>query len=121
MAHAYEASCYQSPAVTRYRRYSASSSRDGERMLRSIRTVYARQLPLVSGSPEAEDAWHSGLARLTEIFTDCLVENLHDRVRAGKWRGAARSAVLLGRESPRRLLSTMTSMVPRPAAGLRRS
>src|SRR3954469_14275075 len=43
VAHAYPGWCYEEPAVTCYRRYSASSSRDGERMLRSIRVVYERQ------------------------------------------------------------------------------
>ncbi len=95
--------CYEQPAVTRYRRYSASSSRDGQRMLRSIRVVYDRQRELVRGNPAAEAAFQRGLARLTAIFTDCLVENLEERVRAHEWRRAARSALLLARESPRRL------------------
>jgi glycosyltransferase involved in cell wall biosynthesis len=95
--------CYERPAVTRYRRYSASSSRDGERMLRSIRVVYDRQREVVRGDPAAEAAFERGLERLTAIFTDCLVENVEDRLRAGEWRRAARSAVLLARESPRRL------------------
>jgi glycosyltransferase involved in cell wall biosynthesis len=95
--------CYNEPAVTRYRRYSASSSRDGERMLRSMRTVYARQWPFVRGDPEAEAAFERGLARLTAIFTDCLAENLRDRARAAQWRRAARSALLLARERPRQL------------------
>ena len=97
--------CYEEPAVTRYRRYSASSSRDGERMLRSIRVVYERHRPVVQGDPEAEAAFERGLAQLEEIFTDCLVENLEDRVRAGEWRRALRSAALLARESPRRLVN----------------
>jgi glycosyltransferase involved in cell wall biosynthesis len=95
--------CNDGPAVTRYRRYSASSSRDGERMLRSVRVVYARQWPLVQGDPEGEAAFQRGLARLTAIFIDCLAENLRDRARAAQWRRASRSALLLGRESPRRL------------------
>ena len=95
--------CYERPTVTRYRRYSASSSRDGERMLRSIRVVYDRQREVVRGDPAWEAAFHRGLASLTAIFTDCLVENVEDRLRAGEWRRAARSAVLLARESPRRL------------------
>jgi glycosyltransferase involved in cell wall biosynthesis len=95
--------CYERPAVTRYRRYSASSSRDGERMLHSIRVVYDRQRELVRGDPAAEAAFERGLGRLTAIFTDCLVENVEDRLRAHEWRRAARSAVLLARESPRRL------------------
>ena len=95
--------CYEEPAVTRYRRYSASSSRDGERMLRSIRVVYERQWPVVQGDPAAEAAFERGLGQLEQIFTDCLVENLEDRVRAREWRRALRSAALLARESPRRL------------------
>jgi glycosyltransferase involved in cell wall biosynthesis len=102
VAWKYSAWCYQSPAVTRYRRYSASSSRDGERMLRSVRAVYARQWPLVRGDAEAEAAFHRGLARLTDIFLDCLVENVHDRLRAGNRDGALRSARLLAQESPAR-------------------
>jgi hypothetical protein len=94
--------------VTRYRRYSASSSRDGERMLRSIRVVYERQWPVVQGEAAAEAAFHRGLAQLTEIFRDCLVENVEDRMRAGKWRPALRSALLLARESPRRLVTATT-------------
>jgi glycosyltransferase involved in cell wall biosynthesis len=95
--------CYDDPAVTRYRRYSASSSRDGERMLRSMRAVYARQWPFVRGDSAAEAAFQRGLARLTAIFTDCLAENLRDRARAAEWRRASRSALLLARESPGRL------------------
>jgi glycosyltransferase involved in cell wall biosynthesis len=95
--------CYDDPAVTRYRRYSASSSRDGERMLRSMRAVYARQWPLVRGDPKAEAAFQRGRARLTTIFTDCLAENLRDRARAAQWRRASRSALLLARERPRKL------------------
>jgi glycosyltransferase involved in cell wall biosynthesis len=95
--------CYQAPAVTRYRRYSASSSRDGERMLRSIRVVYDRQREVVRGDPALEAAFHRGLEQLTNIFTDCLVENVEDRLRARQWTRAARSAALLARESPRRL------------------
>ena len=97
--------CYEHPAVTRYRRYSASSSRDGERMLRSIRAVYARQWPVVRGDAAGEDAFRRGLAKLTDIFTDCLVENVQDRVRAGEWRRALRSTLLLARESPTRLVA----------------
>jgi hypothetical protein len=95
--------CYDDPAVTRYRRYSASSSRDGERMLRSMRAVYARHWPLVRGDPKAEAAFQRGRARLTTIFTDCLAENLRDRARAAQWRRASRSALLLARERPRKL------------------
>jgi hypothetical protein len=102
MSHRFTAGCYQSPAVTRYRRYSTSSSRDGERMLHSIRAVYDRQWPLVHGNPEGEAAFHRGLQQLTEIFRDCLIENVEDRLRAGDRTGAIRSARLLAAESPRR-------------------
>jgi glycosyltransferase involved in cell wall biosynthesis len=95
--------CYERPAVTRYRRYSASSSRDGERMLHSIRVVYDRQRDVVRGNPAVEAAFERGLARLTAIFTDCLVENVEDRLRAHQWKRAARAAALLARENPRRL------------------
>ena len=91
------------PPVTRYRRYSSSSSRDGERMLTSIRAVYARQWPLVRGNAVEERAFHRGLQLLTEIFRDCAAENLRDRLRAGQWRRALRSARVLARESPRLL------------------
>ena len=112
-ARLFPAVCYQSPAVTRYRRYSASSSRDGERMLHSIRQVYRRQWPYVAGNEAAERAYHTGLTRLTAIFTDCLVENIDDRVRAREWRRALRSAAALARERPRRLLT----IVPRALRG----
>lgn len=115
VAHRYPAFCYATPAVTRYRRYSASSSRDGERMLRSIRTVYARQQPIVQGDAAGEAAYARGLARLTGIFQDCLVENLVDRVRANEWRRAVRSARLLLAESPERI-GTAVSRLLRPPA-----
>lgn len=102
VARRYSAWCYQSPAVTRYRRYSESSSRDGERMLHSIRAVYARQWPLVRGDAAAEEAFRRGLRQLTEIFLDCLVENLEDRIRSGDRERALRSSRLLRRESPER-------------------
>jgi len=105
VARQYPGWCYEDPAVTRYRRYSASSSRDGERMLRSIRIVYERQWPLVQGDPAGEAAFRRGLAQLTDIFKDCLVENVEDRMRAGEWRRALRSARLLASESPRRLVT----------------
>jgi glycosyltransferase involved in cell wall biosynthesis len=102
VAHRFSACCYQTPAVTRYRRYSTSSSRDGERMLNSIRTVYARQWALIEGDPDAEAAYHHGLALLTDIFLDCVVENIEDRLCAGNFPGALRSARLLTMESPER-------------------
>jgi hypothetical protein len=103
VAHRYPAWCYDAPAVTRYRRYSTSSSRDGERMLRSIRAVYDRQRPVVKGDAEAESAFDRGLAQLEDIFRECLVENIEDRVRSGQWARALRSASVLAREAPRRL------------------
>src|SRR3712207_3714854 len=101
-AHRYPAACYQAPAVTRYRRYSASSSRDGERMLHSIRTVYARQWPLVAGDAAAEAAYHHGLRHLTGIFLDCLVENVEDGLAAGEPARVLSRARLLMAESPER-------------------
>jgi glycosyltransferase involved in cell wall biosynthesis len=94
--------CHGGPAVTRYRRYSTSSSRDGARMLRSVRAVYARQWPYVEGDPPREAAFHTGLAALERIFRDCLVENVRDRTRARQWRGAVSAGSLLVREEPRR-------------------
>ncbi|HEY0369793.1 MAG TPA: glycosyltransferase family A protein, partial [Chthoniobacterales bacterium] len=96
--------CFDEPAVTRYRRYPQSSSRDGARMLRSTRAVYARQWLLVQGDPAAEAAYLRGLNKLTEIFRDCLAENLRDHLRSGNTRRAIACAALLARESPRRLL-----------------
>jgi len=101
-AHRYKACCYQAPPVTRYRRYSTSSSRDGERMLRSIRAVYERQWPLVAGDPVGEEAYHRGLGLLTEIFLDCLVENVEERLRGGDRARALGSARALSAKSPRR-------------------
>jgi glycosyltransferase involved in cell wall biosynthesis len=118
VAHAFQGFCYDAPAVTRYRRYSASSSRDGERMLRSIRTVYQRQRPYVQGDPAGEAAFERGLAQLTEIFRDCLVENLVDRVRGGDWKRAIRTARMLLTESPRRLTPAMRRLLgPQRFAG----
>src|SRR3712207_2107314 len=97
-AHEYRAWCFDEPAVTRYRRYAASSSRNGARMLHSTRRVYARQWPVVQGDPEGEACWRRGLSRLTEIFRDCAAENLRDQLRAGQTRRALASAVLLSRE-----------------------
>jgi hypothetical protein len=120
VAGRYTAWCYQSPAVTRYRRYSASSSRDGERMLTSVRAVYARQWPAVRGNAAREAAFHRGLSQLTEIFLDCLVENVEDRLRAGEHDRAQRAAALLARESPQRwrtVADRLSSFSARPAAG----
>ena len=116
VARSFRAWCSQSPPVTRYRRYSASSSRDGERMLRSVREVYRRQWPAVAGDPAAELAFHKGLAQLTAIFTDCLAENIEDRLRARQWRRAVRSAAVLARENPGRLLGAMPRILKLGAA-----
>jgi len=100
VARRYRGWCYEAPAVTRYRRYGASSSRAGERMLRSVRAVYERQWPLVRGDAAGEAAFHRGLTLLTDIFTGCLVENVRDRVRARRWRLALRAALLLASAPP---------------------
>jgi glycosyltransferase involved in cell wall biosynthesis len=113
VARAYPAWCYDEPAVTRYRRYSASSSRDGERMLRSVRAVYARQWPVVRGDAAAEAAFHRGLALLTGIFTDCLAENFADAVRARRWRRALRTGLLFARERGTRPVSDAARAVRR--------
>jgi hypothetical protein len=42
------------------------------------------------------------LGLLTDIFLDCLVENIEDRLRAGSLAGALRSARLLKSESHER-------------------
>jgi glycosyltransferase involved in cell wall biosynthesis len=102
-ARAASAWCYQQPAVTRYRRYSTSSSRDGARMLQSIRAVYERQRPLVTGHADAEAAFRRGLERLTGIFLDCAVENVQDRLRSGDYENARRCVQILAEESPERL------------------
>lgn len=101
-ARDYQAFCFSEPPVTRYRRYSTSTSRDGERMLHSIRLVYERQRPAVTGHPEDERAYEEGLRRLVPIFVDCLVENIGDRMRTGDYQGAQRSARVLAREAPHR-------------------
>jgi hypothetical protein len=117
-AHRFRACCYQAPAVTRYRRYSASSSRNGERMLHSIRAVYARQWPLVQGDATAEEAYHRGLQLLTEIFLDCLVENVEDRLRDGDPEATLRSARLLMAESPSRWLALLQRLEAMPGQPL---
>jgi hypothetical protein len=50
-------------------------------MLHSVRTAYQRQWPIVKGDPAAEFAFGRGLQLLTNIFLDCLVENIEDRLR----------------------------------------
>jgi glycosyltransferase involved in cell wall biosynthesis len=102
-AYAHDAACYHYPAITRYRRYSSSSSRDGERMLKSMRAVYARQRALVAGDAQAEAAFDLGRSRLTEIFIDCVCENVMDRIRARQWSRAFRAVGVLARENPSKL------------------
>jgi glycosyltransferase involved in cell wall biosynthesis len=101
-AWSFEAACH-STRVTRYRRYSASSSRDGARMLRSVRTVYARQWPHVQGHAALESAFRRGLEQLVVIFQDCLIENVTDAAHAGDWRRVLRTLHVLARERPSRL------------------
>lgn len=115
VARAFPAWCHEGPAVTRYRRYSASSSRDGERMLRSVRAVYDRQRPLVRGDAAAEAAFDRGLALLTGIFVDCLAENCADRLRAGEWRRALRAGALLARERGARAAARAARALRGPA------
>ena len=71
-------------------------------MLDSVRTVYQRQWPIVEGDPAAELAFGRGLQLLTDIFLDCLVENVEDRLRRGEQAAALRSAHLLRAECPQR-------------------
>jgi glycosyltransferase involved in cell wall biosynthesis len=96
-----EAWCHKR-VVTRYRRYSTSSSRDGERMLRSVRAVYDRHRALAEDHPAVRRAFDNGLAQLTEIFRDCLLENVKDRLCSGDAAGAQRASALLAAESPHR-------------------
>jgi glycosyltransferase involved in cell wall biosynthesis len=116
VARRFPARCYEAPAVTRYRRYSASSSRDGERMLRSIRVVYERQWPVVRGDAAAEAAFHRGLGLLTDIFIDCLAENCAAGVRARNWRRALRAGSLLARERSARALEKAAHAMRRAAS-----
>jgi hypothetical protein len=111
-SRSFEAWCYQGSPVTRYRRYSASSSRDGERMLRSVRCVYERQRPFVEGDRDAEAAYERGLRQLTEIFRDCLVENVADHLRGGRRDRAMRAARLLAAESPTRWAALLENADP---------
>ena len=73
-------------------------------MLRSTRTVYRRQREIVRGHPQLEAAYSRGLAQLTDIFVDCLAENVHDRAAARQWRRAVRSLARLLWERPTKLL-----------------
>jgi len=78
------------------------TSRDGIRMLESLRVVYDRQRSSVVGDPCAVAASEHGLHRLTDIFLDCIVENVQDRRRSGDHDGAAARARVLRREDPER-------------------
>ena len=103
--------CHPGPPVTRYRRYPESSSRDGERMLRSVRAVYEREWPHVVGDADREEAFHTGLARLVEIFQRALVENVGTRLAAGDADGARRAAGLLSAENPGLAQATFTPLL----------
>jgi hypothetical protein len=123
VARASSAWCFQHPPITRYRRYSTSSSRDGVRMLESVRVVYDRQRPFVADDPCAVTAFDRGLQRLTDIFLDCMVENVHDRVRRCDDDGAIVSARVLRSEDPgrwQRLIATGDSAIVRLAAQVER-
>jgi hypothetical protein len=109
-AHRFAACCAAARPVTRYRRYPASSSRDGERMLASVRAVYERQRPLVAGDAAGQAAFDRGLARLVEIFRDCLVENIEHRLALGDRAGASRAAMRLQAESPARWRDTLARL-----------
>jgi glycosyltransferase involved in cell wall biosynthesis len=109
VAHKFQAACHQATPVTRYRRYSSSSSRDGERMLNSIRVVYDRQRPIVEGHETLQAAFDRGLHRLTDIFIDCVVENIQDRIAASHRAAALRSARVLVRENPARWRALVAS------------
>ena len=78
-------------------------------MLNSVRTVYGRQWPIDRGNAELEAAYRQGLAALTEIFLDCVAENIQDRLRAGSHDTAVRAAKLLSAEDPRRWASLLRS------------
>jgi glycosyltransferase involved in cell wall biosynthesis len=120
VARKYPAWCYEGPPVTRYRRYSASTSRDGERMLTSVREVYRRQWPIVRGDPAAEAAYGRGLELLTSIFIDSLAENVRDHLHARRWRRALRAAYLLAREKSARAIATATQTILRSASSPQR-
>jgi len=76
-------------------------------MLRSIRTVYERQRPIVKGDAAGEEAFTRGISQLESIFKDCLVENVVDRVRASDWSRATRYAAMLLLESPSRFATAL--------------
>ena len=81
-------------------------------MLRSVRVVYERQRRFVEGDRDAEAAYDRGLRRLTDIFRDCLVENVTDHLRAGRIDRAMRAARLLAQESPTRWKALLESADP---------
>ena len=81
-------------------------------MLHSTRAVYDRHWRLVEGDRIGEEAWHRGLKRLTNIFLDCVVENLTERSRSGDTARARRCAHLLRDESPERWRALLASKHP---------
>jgi glycosyltransferase involved in cell wall biosynthesis len=116
-AYRFDACCTRTPAVTRYRRYPSSASRDGERMLASVRAVYERQRPLVAGDATGQAAFDRGLAALVEIFRDCLVENVEHRLATGDRAGAQRAAGRLKAESPERWQALLARLSGASGAG----
>ncbi len=51
--------------------------------MHSTCAAYKSQWPLVEDDPAAEAAYHCGLQRLTDIFLDCIVVSVEDRLRTG--------------------------------------
>jgi hypothetical protein len=64
----------------------------------------------VKQDPHARAAWHCGLRRLTDIFVDCLEENVRDRLRVHDRAGAFRSARMLASERPDRWNTLRTEL-----------
>ena len=56
--------------------------------------------PTCTYRSDAEAAYHGGIQRLTDIFLDCVVENIEDRLRTGDRTRALKSARLLWTKSP---------------------
>jgi len=57
---------------------------------------------LADERPAVRRAFDNGLAQLTEVFRDCLLENVKDRLCSGDAAGAQRASALLAAESPQR-------------------
>jgi hypothetical protein len=57
---------------------------------------------LADDRPAVRRAFDNGLAQLTEVFRDCLLENVKDRLCSGDAAGAQRASALLAAESPHR-------------------